>query len=158
MNDYNLYFYNIQDIKAEEKRINEEYKRKILELKKIQKEKESVGQVFTKGLLPIYILYILTLGPANGNEISSKIGNHTKGLWTPSTGGIYPILKKFEKDGLISGEWDNPQKKFQKIYKLTPEGRIEYQSRKNLLQHKIEESLMVFKTIYKDLYKSNENK
>lgn len=158
MDDHSFYFDNIQDIKDEEKRINEEYKRKLLELKKIQKEKESVGQVFTKGLLPIYILYILTLGPANGNEISSKIGNHTKGLWIPSTGGIYPILKKFEKEGLILGEWDNPKKKFQKIYKLTPKGKIEYQSRKSLLQPKIEESLIVFKTIYKDLYKAHENK
>ena len=158
MDDYSLDFDSIQDIKDEEKRINEEYKKKLSELKKIKKEKESVGQVFTKGLLPIYILYILTLGPTNGNEISSKIGEHTKGLWTPSTGGIYPILKRFEKEGLILGEWDHPKKKFQKIYKLTPKGKVEYQSKKNLLQPKIEESLMVFKIIYKDLYKAHENK
>ncbi|WP_300380013.1 PadR family transcriptional regulator [Clostridium sp.] len=158
MDNYILDFDSIKDIKDEEKRINEEYKKRIAELKKVQKEKESVGQVFTKGLLPIYILYILTLGPNNGNEISSKIGNHTKGLWTPSTGGIYPILKRFEKDGLILGEWDNPKKKFQKIYILTPKGELEYQSRRNLLQPKIEESLMVFNIIYKDLYNSHEIK
>ena len=158
MDDHKLYFNNIQSIKDEEKRLNEEYKKKLFELKKIQIAKESVGQVFTKGLLPIYILYILTLGPANGNEISSKISNHTKGLWTPSTGGIYPILKKFEKEGLILGEWDDPKKKFQKIYKLTSKGKIEYQNRKSLLQPKIEESLMVLNIIYKDLYKSHENK
>ena len=46
-------FKNIDDIKAEEKRLYEEYKAKVAELKKIQKEKEAVGQVFTKGLLPI---------------------------------------------------------------------------------------------------------
>jgi DNA-binding PadR family transcriptional regulator len=153
MDNYSLDFDSIQDIKDEEKRINEEYKRKLSELKKIKKEKESVGQVFTKGLLPIYILYILTLGPTNGNEISSKIGERTNGLWIPSTGGIYPLLKRFEKEGLILGEWDDPKKKFQKIYKLTSKGNLEYQSRKSLLQPKIEESLMVFKFIYKDLYK-----
>lgn len=158
MSNHNLYFDSIQDIKDEEKRINEEYKRRISELKKIQKEKESVGQVFTKGLLPIYILHILTLGPTNGNEISNKICRHTNGLWMPSTGGIYPILKRFEKEGLILGEWDDPKKRFQKIYKLTSKGKIEYESRKNLLQSKIEESLTVFKIIYKDLYKSYENK
>jgi DNA-binding PadR family transcriptional regulator len=155
MDNYSLDFDSIQDIKDEEKRINEEYKKRLSELKKIKKEKESVGQVFTKGLLPIYILYILTLGPANGNGISSKICEHTNGLWTPSTGGIYPILKKFEKEGLILGEWDNPKKKFQKIYKLTSKGKLEYQSRKSLLQPKIEESLMVFKFIYKDLYNAH---
>lgn len=158
MDDYKLYFDNIQSIKDEEKRLNEEYEKNLSELKKIQTEKEVVGQVFTKGLLPIYILHILTLGTTNGNEISSKINNHTNGLWTPSTGGIYPILKKFEKEGLILGEWDDPKKKFQKIYKLTSKGRLEYENRKNLLQHKIEESLMVFNIIYKNLYTSNENK
>ena len=95
----NYDFSNIEDLKAEEKRLHDEYKQKILELKKIQKEKEAVGQVFAKGLLPIYVLYILSMGPTNGNDISTKISERTKGLWSPSTGGIYPLLKKLEKEG-----------------------------------------------------------
>lgn len=145
-------FSNIEDIKAEEKRLYEEYKRKLSELKKIQKEKEAVGQVFTKGLLPIYVLYILSLGPTNGNDISHKIGEKTHGLWVPSTGGIYPLLKKFEKDGLIIGKWDDPKKKFMKIYTITPEGLNEFLNKKDLLKVKIEEALEVFKIIYSDLY------
>ena len=78
-------FLSDEDIKLEEKRLYEEYKKKLNELKKIKKEKESVGQVFTKGLLPIYVLYIISLGPTNGNEISHKIGNRTEGMWVPST-------------------------------------------------------------------------
>ena len=57
-------FKNIIDIKAEEKKLYEEYKAKVAELKKVQKEKEAVGQVFTKGLLPIYVLFILHLNPS----------------------------------------------------------------------------------------------
>ena len=56
MSDLNLM--SKEEIKAEEKRLYEEYKAKLSELKKVQKEKESVGQIFTKGLLPIYILHI----------------------------------------------------------------------------------------------------
>ena len=52
MSDLNLM--SKEEIKAEEKRLYEEYKAKLSELKKVQKEKESVGQIFTKGLLPIY--------------------------------------------------------------------------------------------------------
>lgn len=153
MDKYNLHLSSIEDIKEEEKRLHEEYKRKLAELKKIQKEKESVGQVFTKGLLPIYVLHILTTGPANGNDISNKIGHRTNGFWIPSTGGIYPLLKKLEKDEYITGEWDDPKKKFQKVYSLTPKGLNEYSTRKHLLKPKIEEALKVFKIIYKDLYK-----
>lgn len=145
-------FHNIEDIKAEEKRLYEEYKLKLSELKKVQKEKEAVGQVFTKGLLPLYALYILSLGPTNGNEIAHKIGEKTQGLWIPSTGGIYPLLKKFEKQGFITGEWDDPTKKFQKIYTLTPMGFEEFENKKDLLKVKIEEALEVFKIIYFDLY------
>lgn len=145
-------FHNIEDIKAEEKRLYEEYKSKLSELKKVQKEKEAVGQVFTKGLLPLYALYILSLGSTNGNEIAHKIGDKTQGLWIPSTGGIYPLLKKFEKQGFIIGEWDDPIKKFQRIYSLTPAGLEELENKKDLLKIKIEEALEVFKIIYFDLY------
>lgn len=139
-------------IKAEEQRLYNEYKKNINELKKVNKEKEAVGQVFTKGLLPIYTLYILSSGPTNGHEIAHKIGIKTHGLWIPSTGGIYPLLKKLEKHGLIIGCWDDPDKKFQKIYSLTDLGKIEFENKKHLLKNKIEEALEVFKIIYKDLY------
>ena len=152
MSDFD--FNSIEDLKAEEKRLYDEYKAKLAELKKVQKEKEAVGQVFTKGLLPIYVLHILKSGPTNGNEISTKISERTNGLWTPSTGGIYPLLKKLEKDEYIIGEWDNPKKKFQKIYSLTDKGLVEYEARRHLLRPKIEEALRVFKIIYTDLYKN----
>ena len=142
----------MNDFKEEEKRLYEEYKQKVAALKKVKKEKEAVGQVFTKGLLPIYVLHILSISPSNGNDIAKRINENTNGLWFPSTGGIYPILKKFEKQNLVIGEWDDPNKKFQKIYKLTPEGLKEYKNRKSILKPKIEESLKVFHIIYKDLY------
>jgi DNA-binding PadR family transcriptional regulator len=140
------------DVKAEEKRLYEEYKEKLQQLKKIQKEKEAVGQVFTKGLLPLYVLHILSLESTKGNDISHKIGDRTKGLWVPSTGGIYPILKKMERDKLIIGKWDDSRKKIQKIYTITELGKSELTEKKELLKNKIEESLEVFKIVYSDLY------
>lgn len=143
-----------RDLKAEEKQLYEEYKKKLAEIKKVQKEQEAVGQVFTKGLLPIYVLYILSLSATNGNDISHKIGERTGGLWIPSTGGIYPLLKKLEKEGFIEGKWDDTKKKVQKIYTITESGVAELESKKNLLRNRIEESLQVFKIVYSDLYKS----
>lgn len=144
--------YSNKDIKSEERKLYEEYKQKVKQLKKSKAENSSAGQVFTKGLLPIYVLHILSLSPSNGNDISTKINKRTKGLWTPSTGGIYPILKKLEKNGDIIGEWDDPEKKFQKIYHLTDQGRENFEKQKSMLKPKIEESLKVFKIIYKDIY------
>lgn len=140
------------DTKVQEKLLYDEYKKKLSEIKKVEKEKDAVGQVLTKGLLPIYLLYILSLAPTNGNDIAKQIGKRTKGLWIPSTGGIYPQLKKLEKKGFIVGSWDDPDKKFQKIYTLTDEGFLEFESKKALLEEKIREALKVFTIIYNDLY------
>ena len=60
------------NIKEEEKRLYKEYKENLAKLKKVKQEREAVGQIFTKGLLPIYVLYILNLSPSNGNDISKK--------------------------------------------------------------------------------------
>lgn len=148
------FYISDKDLELEQKRLYEEYKKKISELKKVEKEKEAVGQVFTKGLLPLYVLYILSLGPTNGNDISHKIGERTNGLWIPSTGGIYPLLKKLEKQNLVLGTWDNPKKKFQKIYCLTDQGIEEFESKKCLLKPKMEEALKVFELVYSDIYKN----
>ena len=144
--------FNGFDVKEEEKRLYKEYKEKLAKLKKIEKEEQSVGQVFTKGLLPLYVLYILSLGSTNGNDISHKIGEKTHGLWLPSTGGIYPLLKKMEKNGHIIGNWNDEVKKTQKIYSLTESGIRELENKKILLKDKISEALEVFKIIYEDLY------
>lgn len=141
------------DTKAEENRLYVEYKKKSVELKKIRTENEAVGQVFTKGLLPIYIFYILSLGATNGNEIAHKIGIRTKGRWVPSTGGIYPILKKLEKEKMMIGKWDDSHSKIQKIYNLTDIGIKEFKNKKILLKSNIENALEVFNIIYGDLYK-----
>lgn len=141
------------DMKAEEKRLYTEYKKKLAELKKVKKENEAVGQVFTKGLLPLYVMHILSLGPTNGNDISHQIGERTNGRWIPSTGGIYPLLSKMEKNKLIEGKWDNPDKKTQKIYTLTELGIEELEKKKGLLKNKIEEALEVFNIVYNDLYR-----
>ncbi|WP_027623130.1 PadR family transcriptional regulator [Clostridium lundense] len=144
---------NFEDTRAEEKRLYEEYKKKLEELKKVEKEKEAVGQVFTKGLLPLYALFILSLGPTNGNDIANQIGERTNGLWIPSTGGIYPLLKRLEKQKLVEGKWDDSKNKIQKIYTLTDLGIEELEGKKELLKNKIEEALEVFNIVYKDLYK-----
>ena len=100
-------FKNIDDIKAEEKRLYEEYKAKVAELKKIQKEKEAVGQVFTKGLLPIYVLFILHLGPSNGNDISVSIhllpdkASEPVQLYMAHPGRDPQLLGQLIKDSLV---------------------------------------------------------
>lgn len=140
-----------------EKELQLEYKKKLNEIKKIKQEKEAVGQVFTKGILPLYVYYILTLGPSNGNDIATKIGEHTRGRWCPSTGGIYPLLKKMERDGFIKGEIKD-EGRFQKLYSLTKEGLEEYDKKKDLLKDRFFDALEVFKMVARKVYNEDEGK
>ncbi|MBV1822152.1 PadR family transcriptional regulator, partial [Bacteroidales bacterium MSK.15.36] len=77
----------------------------------------------------------------------------TNGLWIPSTGGIYPLLKKFEKENLVVGKWDDKNNKMQKIYTITEKGKEALEEKKYLLKQNIEEALKVFNIVYEDLYK-----
>ena len=137
--------------KEAEKELQEEYKQKLRELKKAKSENEAVGQVLTKGILPLYVYYILSLGPANGNDIATQISNHTRGKWSPSTGGIYPLLKKMEKQGFISGAISS-EGRLQKIYTLTDEGRKEFGIKKHLLYDRIRDALYVFRMVLTEIY------
>lgn len=130
----------------------DKYKNELKSFKKVEKENKSVGQVFTKGLLPLYVLHILSISPTNGNDIATQIGKKTNGLWIPSTGGIYPLLKRFEKENLVRGQWDDRNNKMQKIYTITESGKEDLEEKKHLLKQKIEEALKVFNIVYKDLY------
>lgn len=62
---------------------------------------------------------------ANGKVYGMDIIEHT-GL--PS-GTVYPILRRFDRDGLVESKWETPEKAFgnrrpqRRNYRLTEEGR-----------------------------------
>ncbi len=113
------------DWNAEEKRLEEEFRRKKEELKVSREANEVMGQVLTRGLLPIFVLHLLSEKPHNGNDLVSEIAERTRKGWIPSTGGIYPLLRKLEKKGLVMGQWSDPEKRTQRLYALTEKGQAE---------------------------------
>lgn len=145
----------IADWEAEERRLQEEYRRKVEELRASRETSEIVGQVLTRGLLPLYVLHILSAGPRNGNEICGAIGARTEGAWQPSTGGIYPLLRKFEKQGLVEGNWEDPDKRTQRLYKLTPKGEEELGSLRAGMHAKMRRAFKVFEIVLSDLFGEN---
>lgn len=144
----------IADWEAEERKLHEEYRRRLDELKASRETSEIVGQVLTRGLLPLYVLHMLGGGPRNGNEICTEIGNRTDGGWQPSTGGIYPLLRRFEKQGLVEGHWEDPDKRTQRLYKLTAKGAEELQSLRQGMKGKMLRAFHVFEIVLKDLFET----
>ena len=143
---------HITDWDEEARRLQEEYRRRMEELKASREASEVVSQVLTRGLLPLYVLHLLADGPRNGNEICTEIGKRTDGAWQPSTGGIYPLLRKFEKKGLVEGQWQDPDRRTQRLYSLTPKGVEEVNSVRQGMKAKMMRAFQAFSVVLEELF------
>jgi DNA-binding PadR family transcriptional regulator len=76
-----------------------------------------------KGYIRVGVLILLSKKPTHGYEIMKEIRNRTKGFWTPTAGGVYPILRDLEGSKYIEGQWSSQTKRKTKVYKITDTGR-----------------------------------
>ena len=69
------------------------------------------------------VLLALRDGPKHGYEIAAHLKERSGGVFGLSFGALYPILHRLEKDGLVSGIWQElgPAKR-KKVYALTRQG------------------------------------
>lgn len=80
---------------------------------------EGRGPRARRGDVRIAALALLAEQPMNGYQIIQEIKQRSGGLWTPSSGSVYPALQQLEDEGLIqAGEHDG-----RRAFALTDEGR-----------------------------------
>jgi PadR family transcriptional regulator PadR len=103
------------------------------------------------GLLSLYVLHLLAEQPRYGNDIMREIEDRTQGGWGPNPGAIYPLLTSMEERGLIEGEWENPEKRTRRIYRLLSEGESELTRLKEVIRPKLEEAIKVLRHLNADL-------
>jgi len=102
-----------------------------------------------RGLLTLYMLHSLDREPNSGYGLIKEITEKTGGLWVPSKGTLYPILKQFEEKGLVQVcETGNRSKT---VYCLTDSGRMVL---KHFKQHKKEshDRLLLVKNLIFDIF------
>ena len=76
-----------------------------------------------KGYIRVAVLILVNKQPFHGYEIMKEIKQRTKGFWTPTAGGMYPILRSLEKSGYIEGDWTTKKNRQIKIYHITESGK-----------------------------------
>jgi DNA-binding PadR family transcriptional regulator len=103
------------------------------------------------GLLPLYVLDLVAQKPRYGNEIMDLLGERTNGQWVSNPGAIYPLLTLLEREGFITGEWEDPDKRTVRVYTVTPAGHAEVTRIKTIVSPKIEETINVLKELLQDL-------
>jgi DNA-binding PadR family transcriptional regulator len=77
-----------------------------------------------KGYIRVAVLILLNNKPSHGYEIMKEIKDKTRGFYTPTPGGVYPILRSLEKTGYIKGEWHRQNNRNIKTYRITEKGKL----------------------------------
>lgn len=103
------------------------------------------------GLLPLYVLHLLSQKPRYGNEIMDLISESTDGQWVANPGAIYPLMTLLEKQGLVQGQWEDPRKRTVRIYNLTAIGEQELTRLKAIVRPKLNEAIRALQRLAHDL-------
>jgi len=109
------------------------------------------------GLLPLLVLHLVGQKPRYGNEVMTEIAEKTQGQWVPNPGAIYPLMTELEDQGLIRGEWEDPDKRTVKIYHLTESGEQELARMKAIIRPKILEAVEVMRQMVADFNTGEED-
>lgn len=84
-----------------------------------------IGDLRRGGLLPLLVLHFVAAAPCYGNQLIERIGSLTAGALAVNPNTMYPLLRNLESQGLISGEWEHPERRSRRYYAITPAGAAE---------------------------------
>ncbi len=84
-----------------------------------------LGELRRAGLLPMLVLHFLGEGPSYGNQLMERVSETTGGLVAVNPNTMYPLLRSLEGRGLVAGEWEHPERRSRRFYRLTEEGEAE---------------------------------
>jgi PadR family transcriptional regulator, regulatory protein PadR len=84
-----------------------------------------VGDLRRAGLLPLLVLHCLSAGPSYGHQLMDRILELTCGLLLVNPNTMYPLLRSLESQGFIEGQWEHPERRSRRFYRLTELGIIE---------------------------------
>ena len=85
-----------------------------------------LSEVKTRDVFPLLVLHIVREEPAYGNAIMARIREICAGTMSVSPNTIYPLLRRLEEKGYVEGEWERPDTRSRRFYKITPGGEQKY--------------------------------
>src|SRR3954464_4935957 len=84
-----------------------------------------VSELRRAGLLPLLVLHFLPREPSYGNQLMERVTQLTGGLIAVNPNTMYPLLRSLEQQGLVRGEWEHPERRSRRFYRLTEAGEAE---------------------------------
>ncbi len=85
------------------------------------------GEIRRRDVFPLLVLHLIRKEPTYGNHLINGIEDLTQGVISVNPNTMYPLLRELEAGGMISGDWEHPDKRTRRFYSITKAGEKEYQ-------------------------------
>jgi PadR family transcriptional regulator, regulatory protein PadR len=85
-----------------------------------------IGDLRRAGLLPLLVLHYISAEACYGNQLMDRIGELTGGALAVNPNTMYPLLRSLEAQGFAAGEWEHPERRSKRFYRITEAGRAEH--------------------------------
>ena len=79
-----------------------------------------VTERMVKSFLDLFVLDLLDDSPKHGYEIMRELKTRTGARI--GAGTLYPLLYELEERKLVAGEWNSPNRRSRRVYKITEPG------------------------------------
>jgi DNA-binding PadR family transcriptional regulator len=86
-----------------------------------------IGDLRRAGLLPLLVLHYISAEACYGNQLIERISQLTHGALAVNPNTMYPLLRSLEAQGLAAGEWEHPERRSKRYYRITEAGRAEHE-------------------------------
>jgi PadR family transcriptional regulator PadR len=84
-----------------------------------------IGDLRRAGLLALLVLHYIAREPSYGNQLIDRIAGLTDGALAVNPNTMYPLLRSLEERRLIAGEWEHPERRSRRYYRITSAGEAE---------------------------------
>jgi PadR family transcriptional regulator, regulatory protein PadR len=84
-----------------------------------------IGEMRRAGRLRLLVLHFLRDAPSYGGRLMERVAEVSGGLIVVNPNTMYPLLREFEAQGLVAGEWEHPERRSRRFYRLTDAGEAE---------------------------------
>jgi PadR family transcriptional regulator, regulatory protein PadR len=113
------------------------------------------GPVKTKTILPLLTLHLLTEGPEHGYGLMERIARMTGDIMPVNSNSMYPLLRRLEERGFIVGEWEHPDRRSRRTYRITPTGVTRYQQIKERMRPHLEQLIVAVRKLHHAMFSVN---
>src|SRR5579864_7007349 len=110
------------------------------------------GPVKTKTILPLLTLHLLAEGPEHGYALMERIAGLTGDIMPVNSNSMYPLLRRLEERGFIVGEWEHPDRRSGRIYRITAAGLTRYHQIKLRMKPHLDRLIVAVRRLYSAMF------